>query len=70
MKTEKELAQIYNSSKININVTEQGINNINYGNYLKYPQVQALITDEMNDLYSFWKLGKLEVYNNIDDLVE
>lgn len=71
VKTEKELAQIYNSSKININVTEQGINNINYRVFEVLASSGFLITDEMKDLYTHFEVGKeLEIYNNIDDLID
>ncbi len=71
VKTEKELAKIYNSSKVNINVTEQGLNNINYRVFEVLASSGFLITDEMKDLYVHFEVGKeLEVYHNIDDLAD
>ncbi len=71
LKTEEELAKVYNSSKININVTEQGINNINYRVFEVLASSGFLITDEMQDLYTNFEVGKeLEVYKNEDDLID
>lgn len=71
VKSEKELAQIYNSSKVNINVTEQGINNINYRVFEVLASSGFLITDEMKDLHVHFEVGKeLEVYHNINDLAD
>lgn len=71
VKTEAELARIYNSTKININVTEQGINNINYRVFEVLASSGFLITDEMPDLYKLFEVGKeLEVYKNEEELFD
>lgn len=71
VKTEKELARIYNSSKININVTEQGINNINYRVFEVLASSGFLITDNMKDLYLLFDAGReLEIYKNNDELID
>lgn len=71
VKTEIELARIYNSTRININVTEQGINNINYRVFEVLASSGFLITDEMKDLYKLFEVGKdLEVYKNEEELFD
>lgn len=71
VKTEAELARIYNSTKVNINVTEQGINNINYRVFEVLASSGFLITDEMKDLYTLFEVGKeLEVYKNEEELFD
>lgn len=71
VKTEMELARIYNSTKVNINITEQGINNINYRVFEVLASSGFLITDEMPDLYKLFEVGKeLEVYKNDEELFD
>ncbi len=71
VKTEEELAKIYNSTKININITEQGKNNINYRVFEVLASSGFLLTDDMPDLYRHFEVGKeLEVYKNDSDLID
>lgn len=71
LKTPEELSEVYNSSKININVTEKGKDNINYRVFEVLASSAFLLTDETPDLYRHFEVGKeLEVYTNIEDLVD
>lgn len=71
LKTEKELACVYNSSKINLNITIQGENNINYRVYEVLASEGFLLTDNMRDIFQYFEVGKeLEVYYDIYDLFD
>lgn len=71
VKTEEELAKIYNSTKVNINVTEQGINNINYRVFEVLASSGFLLTDYMEDLPKLFELGKeLETYKNEEEMFD
>ncbi len=71
LKTEKELAKVYNSTKINLNITEQGLDNINYRVFEVLASSGFLITDYMDDLQNLFEPGKeLESYNTVDDLLD
>ena len=71
MKNEKELAFVYNSSKINLNITIQGENNINYRVYEVLASEGFLLTDKMDDIFKNFEVGKdLEVYYNTYDLFD
>ena len=69
--TEKELAKIYNSSKINLNITEQGKSSINYRVFEVLASGGFLITDEREDLNLFVDYNKyFESYKNTPDLID
>lgn len=71
LKNEKELASVYNSSRINLNITIQGENNINYRVYEVLASEGFLLTDKMDDIFKNFEVGKdLEVYYNIYDLFD
>lgn len=71
IKTEKELAKIYNSSKINLNITEQGKSSLNYRVFEVLASGGFLITDEREDLEKYFKISKhLEVYKDLPDLID
>lgn len=71
LKTENELAFVYNSSRINLNITIQGENNINYRVYEVLASEGFLLTDNMDDISQNFEIGKdLEVYYNIYDLFD
>ncbi len=71
LKTENELAFVYNSSQINLNITIQGRNNINYRVYEVLASEGFLLTDYMDDISKNFQIGKdLEVYYNIYDLFD
>lgn len=68
---EEDLAQIYNSSKINLNITPQGISSINYRVFSVLAAGGFLITDDREDLKKHFEISKhLEVYKNFDDLID
>lgn len=71
VKTEQELAQIYNSSKINLNITEQGKSSLNYRVFEVLTAGGFLLTDERADLHKYFVPSKhLEVYKNSSDLID
>lgn len=71
LKTEDELAFVYNSSCINLNITIQGENNINYRVYEVLASEGFLLTDKMDSIFKNFEVGKdLEVYNDVYDLFD
>jgi len=68
---EEELAKIYNSSKINLNITLQGKSSINYRVFEVLASGGFLLTDERADLGKYFEISKhLETYKNTDDLID
>lgn len=68
---EEELAEIYNSSKINLNITLQGKSSINYRVFEVLTAGGFLLTDEREDLKKYFKISKhLESYKNSQDLID
>jgi len=68
---EEDLAKIYNSSKINLNITLQGITSINYRVFEVLASGGFLITDERKDLNELFEVSKhLETYKNVPDLID
>lgn len=71
VKTEHELSRIYNSSKINLNITEQGKSSLNYRVFEVLASGGFLLTDEREDLYRYFVPSKhLETYENSADLID
>lgn len=71
LRDESELSFVYKSSKINLNITIQGINNINYRVYEVLASGGFLLTDNMEDIFKNFEVGKeLEVYYNNYDLFD
>jgi len=71
VKTEHELAQIYSSSQINLNITEQGKSSLNYRVFEVLASGGFLMTDEREDLNRYFIPSKhLESYKNTADLVD
>jgi len=70
-KTEQELAKIYNSSKINLNITDQGKSSLNYKVFEVLTSGGFLITDEREDLKKYFTISKqLESYKDTADLID
>lgn len=68
---EEDLAKIYNSSKININITLQGKSSLNYRVFEVLAAGGFLLTDEREDLSSLFQKSKhLETYKGTDDLID
>lgn len=68
---EEDLAKIYNSSKININITLQGKSSINYRVFEVLAASGFLLTDEREDLKTLFEPSKhLETYKGTDDLID
>ncbi|MDD3237875.1 MAG: glycosyltransferase [Candidatus Gastranaerophilales bacterium] len=71
VKTEEEMAEIYNSSAINLNITIQGKNNINYRVFEVLASSGFLLTDEMKDISKYFEVGReLETYKDTKDLID
>lgn len=58
LKTEKELAEVYHSSKINLNITEQGHGSLNYRVFEVMASRGFLLTDSMAELSDFFVQNK------------
>lgn len=68
---EKDLAEIYNSSKINLNITMQGKSSVNYHVYEVLASGGFLLTDERADLKKYFEISKnLETYKDTNDLID
>ncbi len=71
LQNEKELADVYNASKININITLQGETSLNYRVFEVLASKAFLITDDVADLKDNFRVGKeLEVYGDEYDLID
>lgn len=69
--TEKELAAVYQGSKINLNITMQGESALNYRIFEVLASFGFLITDYVKDLEENFEVSKeLESYKNTDDLID
>ena len=69
--TEKELAEVYRSSKINVNITLQGKSSLNYRVFEVPASCGFLITDYMEDLEENFEISRdLEAYRDIEDLID
>lgn len=68
---EEELAQIYSSSKINLNMNLQGKSSINYRVFEVLASGGFLLTDEREDLEEYFEISRhLETYKDIKDLID
>lgn len=68
---EEDLSEIYNSTKININITEQGKNNMNYRIFEVGASKGFLLTDYMDDISLNFKEGfEIEIYRNMEELFD
>lgn len=71
IESEEDLAKIYNSTKININVNAQGKSSINYVVFGILAAGGFLLTDEREDLGKYFEISKhLETYKNYNDLID
>lgn len=67
----KELSKIYNASKINLNITEQGKTGLNYRVFEVLASGAFLLTDDMSDIRKYFEPSKdLEIYLNNFDLID
>ena len=68
---EEDLARVYNSSKINLNITSQGKSSINYRVFEVLASGGFLLSDEREDLGKYFEISKdLEIYKNTADLID
>lgn len=68
---EEDLAEIYRSSKINLNITLQGKSSINYRVFEVLASGGFLLTDEREDIKKYFEVSKhLETYKNTTDLID
>lgn len=71
LESEQELAEVYNSSKINLNITTNGKSSLNYRVFEILASGGFLLTDEREDLKEFFEISKqLETYSSIEDLID
>lgn len=70
VETEEGLAKVYNSSKINVNITFQGKSSINYGVFAILASGGFLLTDERDDLKKYFELKHLDTYKDANDLID
>jgi spore maturation protein CgeB len=71
IKKEEDLAKIYNSSKININITEQGKSSLNYRVFEVLASGGFLLTDKREDNSKFFdETRHFEEYENAEDLID
>lgn len=71
VKKEEEMAKIYNSSKINLNITEQGKSSLNYRVFEVLASGGFLLTDERDDLKTLFRGNRfIETYKNTTDLID
>lgn len=71
VRSQEELAQIYNSSKINLNITEQGNSSLNYRVFEVLASGGFLLTDEKKDVQKYFVPSKqLETYKDAFDLID
>lgn len=69
--SEENIAKIYNSSKINLNISAQGNASINYRTFEVLASGGFLVTDEREDLKKIFELSKhLETYKDTNDLID
>lgn len=71
LQSQEELAKVYNSSKINLNITNNGKSSINYRVFEILASGGFLLTDERKDLKEFFEISKqLETYSGVEDLID
>ena len=71
LKSEKEIANVYFNSKVNINITLQGKSGMNYRVFEVLASGGFLLTDEREDVKKNFIISKeLETYKNVDELVD
>lgn len=71
VESEEELAQIYSSSKINLNINLQGKSSINYRVFEVLASGGFLLTDEREDLEQYFEISKhFETYKDTKDLID
>lgn len=71
VRTERELADIYSHSKINLNITIQGANNMNYRVFEVLASCGFLMTDFQKCLKEYFISGTdLETYENEVELID
>lgn len=71
VESEQEFAEIYNSSKINLNISPQGSPRGNYHILEVLASSGFLLTNEIKDLSETFKISKhLETFKNSNDLID
>ncbi len=69
--SEDELAKVYNTTKVNINITDQGKDNISYRVFEVLASSGFLLTDYMPEIYNHFEVGKeVDVYQNDYELID
>jgi len=70
IETEEDLAKVYNSSKINLNIHFQGKSSLNYSVFAILASGGFLLTDERDDLKEYFEQRHLDTYKNVNDLID
>ena len=69
--TEKEIANVYFNSIVNINITLQGKSSLNYRVFEVLASKGFLLTDDVEDIRKNFIVSKeLETYKDVDDLID
>lgn len=69
--TEKEIADVYFNSIVNINITLQGKSSLNYRVFEVLASKGFLLTDDVEDIRKNFIVSKeLETYKDVDDLID
>lgn len=69
--TEKELADVYFNSKVNINITLQGKSGLNYRVFEVPASGGFLLTDEMEGIADYFEPSReIETYKNLEELID
>ena len=69
--TEREIADVYFNSKVNISITLQGNSGMNYRVFDVLASKGFLLTDETEDIKTNFIMSKeLETYKDINDLID
>lgn len=71
LKTEKEIADVYFNSKVNININLQGRSGLNYRVFEVLASRGFLLTEETEEIQKLFIVSKeLETYKNTDELLD
>ena len=71
LKSEKDIANVYYNSKVNVNITLQGKSGLNYRVFEVLASKGFLLTDEMSDINENFVVSKeLETYKDVYDLID
>jgi len=70
LETEEDLARVYNSSKINLNMNFENPTSVNYGVFATLAAGGFLISNENDSIKEFFSQKYMEFFKNPTDLVD